>query len=106
MSDAYVLPAIIVMAVVTYATRCIPLVLFRKTITNTFWYSFLNYTPYGVLAALIIPDVFSSTACVWSGIAGFITALILALCKRGLLTVSAGACLAVYVVERILEGII
>ncbi len=105
MSDIYVLSAVAVMAIVTYGTRCIPLVLFKKKINNTFWYSFLNYTPYGVLSALIIPDVFTSTAGFASAAVGFFAAFILAFFKRGLLTVSLGACASVFIAERIIENL-
>ena len=53
------LPYLIVMAGVTYLVRVIPLVLFKKKITNKFLNSFLYYTPYAVLAAMTIPAAVS-----------------------------------------------
>lgn len=41
-----------IMFAVTYLVRVLPLVVFRKKITNRFVRSFLAYIPYAVLAAL------------------------------------------------------
>ncbi len=88
-----------VMAGVTYLIRMVPLLLFGKKITNVYINSFLYYVPYTVLAAMTVPAVFSSTSSVISAAIGFGVAVILALCKRSLLTVAAGASVAVFLVE-------
>lgn len=93
---------ILVMAGVTYLSRAVSLVLFRDKIRNRFLYSFINYTPYGVLAVLVVPDIFFSTGSTVSGIAGSLVALALAYFRRGLLTVAVGATLTVFLTERIL----
>ena len=49
------------MSGITWAIRMIPLALIRRRFTNRFLLSFLYYLPYGVLAAMIFPSVF--TAC-------------------------------------------
>ena len=46
---------ILIMAVVTYLIRMIPLTVFRKKITNRFVRSFLYYVPYACLTAMTIP---------------------------------------------------
>lgn len=56
----YVLLGIAVMSGVTWAIRMIPLALIRRRFTNRFLLSFLYYLPYGVLAAMIFPAVFTS----------------------------------------------
>lgn len=94
------LPMMAVMAVVTYLVRMLPLLLIKKKIENRFLQSFLHYIPFAVLAAMVIPDIFYSTANVWSALAGLLTAVILALCNRKLLTVAVFSCVAVFVAER------
>ena len=91
-----------VMAGVTYLIRMIPLVLFGKKITNKYINSFLYYVPYTVLAAMTVPAVFFSTSSAVSAAVGFCVAVILALFKRGLLTVAACASLAVFLTELFL----
>ena len=93
---------LLVMAGVTYLIRMIPLVFFRKKITNRFVRSFLYYVPYTVLTVMTIPAVFYSTAYVISAVMGTITAIILAYFKRGLITVAAGAVAVVFLCELII----
>lgn len=93
---------ILVMAVVTYLIRMIPLTVFHKKITNPFICSFLYYVPYACLTAMTIPAVFYATGSLFSAFAGVAVAVILAYCRRSLITVAAGACLAVFVVEQFL----
>ena len=95
------LPYLIVMAGVTYLVRVIPLSLFRKKIKNRFINSFLYYTPYAVLAAMTFPAILHSTGSIWSGLAGFVAALLLAFKTKSLLGVALGACLTVLAVELI-----
>ena len=93
---------IIIMALVTYLIRMIPLTVFRKKITNPFIRSFLYYVPYACLTAMTIPAVFYATGSLWSAIAGVAVAVTLACFRRSLVTVAAGACLAVFLMEQIL----
>ena len=94
---------IVVMALVTYLIRMLPLVIFRKKIENRFIRSFLYYIPYAVLAAMTFPAVFSSTGSVWSAVAGLIVALLLAFFEKGLLTVALSSCVAVFVIEFLIK---
>lgn len=96
---------ILVMAVVTYLIRVLPLTLIKKEIKNRTVRSFLHYVPYATLAAMTFPAILSSTASKWSAAAGFVTALVLAYKEKSLLTVAGAACVVVFVVER-LEGLI
>lgn len=91
---------ILVMALVTYLIRMIPLTVFRNKITNPFIRSFLYYVPYACLTAMTIPAVFYATNSLVSAFAGVAVAVILACCRRSLVTVAAGACLAVFMVEQ------
>lgn len=103
MSFQTLLLAIAVMAVVTYLPRVIPLAIFRKKIKNRFLQSFLMYMPYGVLAAMVFPDVFSSTASFWSAMAGAAVALILSYKNLGLMPVALSSVGTVFVCEYILS---
>ena len=93
---------ILVMALVTYLIRMIPLTVFRKKITNPFICSFLYYVPYACLTAMTVPAVFYATQSLPSALAGVAAAVVLACCRRSLVTVAAGACIAVFIVEQFL----
>lgn len=99
MKVEYILLSTAVMALTTYLIRVLPMVLFRKKITNIRIKSFLYYVPYTVLAAMTFPAIFSSTGTSISAIVGCITALILAYFKRGLLIVALGASGAALLVQ-------
>ena len=88
------------MAGVTYIIRAVPIVIFRKKITNRWVRSFLYYVPYTVLAAMTFPAVlFSSTGSLLSAAGGFVVAVLLAYFRRGLLTVALGAALAAFFIQ-------
>lgn len=101
MSTTKFIAALLIMALVTYIIRLVPLTLFRKKITNKYIKSFLEFVPYAVLGAMTIPDVFTSTGSTVSAVSGTITAFILAYTGRGLLTVSLSACAVAYIVNLI-----
>lgn len=92
---------IFVMAMVTYLVRVLPIVIFRKKITNMRVKSFLYYVPYAVLSAMTFPAIFSSTETYPSAIAGCAVAVVLAYMKKGLLTVAVGAAAAVFIVQLV-----
>ena len=93
---------IAVMAIVTYLIRMLPLVLLRRQIQNTFIRSFFFYVPYVTLAVMTFPAILWATASYWSGLAGFVAAVILAYRGGSLLTVALVASAAVFMVELIL----
>ncbi len=96
---------ILVMAVVTYAVRAVPLLLSRKEITNTFIKSFLYYMPYACLAAMTFPAILGATSYLISGIVGFIAAVLAAYFERSMITVALIACAAVFVTEQIIRWV-
>ena len=102
LSPTRMLLSIVVMAVVTYLTRALPLTLFRKDIKNPYIRAFLEYIPYAVLGAMTLPDILFSTASVWSALAGLVVAGFLAYREKSLLTVALAACAVVFVAERII----
>ena len=93
---------ILVMALVTFLVRALPLTLIRREIKNKTIRSFLFYVPYVTLATMTVPAIFTATRNVYSAAAGFTVALILAYLRRSLLTVACMACVAVFVVELIM----
>lgn len=103
MTSATILFYILVMAVVTYLIRMLPLAIFTRKIESHFIKSFLYYVPYAVLGAMTFPEILFSTTSLWSAIAGTIVAVLLSLREKGLLTVALSACFAVYVTEWVLR---
>ena len=94
---------IILMAVVTYLIRALPLTLIRREIKSRFIRSFLHYVPYATLAAMTFPAILSATDYLVSSVVGFAIALLLAFNKKSLLTVAGVSCLAAFVVELFLH---
>ncbi|MGN0335757.1 MAG: AzlD domain-containing protein [Lachnospiraceae bacterium] len=98
MNTGYLLAGIAVMAGVTYVIRALPMVIFRKKITNVRIRSFLYYVPYAVLSAMTFPAIFQSTGSAAASTAGCAAAVILAYFNKGLLTVALGAAAAAFFV--------
>lgn len=94
---------LLVMALVTYLVRMIPLVLVKKRIKNKFLLSFLHYIPYAVLSAMTIPAIFYSTSDNISAWAGFIIAIILSYFEKSLLKVALSSCAMVLLCELIIK---
>ena len=94
---------IIVMAVVTYLIRVLPMILCKREIKSQYIKSFLYYVPYACLASMTFPAIVFSTSGIVSGIAGFLAATFMAYREKSLLTVAAGACVTVFFVERIVS---
>ncbi|MCD8153366.1 MAG: AzlD domain-containing protein [Clostridiales bacterium] len=97
---------ILVMAVVTYLIRMLPLALAKKEITSPFIRSFLYYVPYACLAAMTFPAILNATEYTVSAVAGFAVAMLAAYREKSLLTVALLACAAVFIAERILTFVI
>lgn len=101
-SNSLLLAYIGVMALVTYLIRLLPLVLFRRRISNRFVQSFLYYVPYAVLGAMTVPAIFGSTSSVYSAVCGLLAAVWFAYRDKGLLFVAVAASVVVFIVERVL----
>ena len=93
---------ILVMTVVTYTIRMLPLVLIRREIKNKFIRSFLYYVPYVTLAVMTFPAILSETGSIWSAWAALITGIVLAWRGKSLLQVAISACAVVFVLELFL----
>ena len=94
---------LLVMAVITYLIRMIPLVLVKNKIKNKFVLSFLHYIPYTVLSAMTVPAIFYATDSPITAAVGFVIAIVAALFERSLVQVAALSCLGVLVTEIIMK---
>jgi branched-subunit amino acid transport protein len=89
--------AVLLMALVTYLPRVLPLAVFRREIKSKYIKSFLKYVPFAVLGALTFPDIFYSTGTMSTAVCGTIVALFLAYREKSLVVVAIGAILTVYI---------
>ena len=94
---------IFVMAVTTYLVRALPLLFMKKPIQSRFLRSFLHYVPVACLTAMTFPAILYTTDHLFSGALGMAVAIFLALKKKSLIVVAAGACLGVFLMEQILR---
>lgn len=91
MTTTSILIGTLVMILVTYLPRVLPLLIFKRPIQNPWIQSFLYYVPYAVLTAMTIPAVFTSTGALIPSLVGFVVAVVLALYRRSLITVALAA---------------
>lgn len=94
---------ILIMAIVTYLIRMLPIATFQKEIKSPFIKSFLFYVPYAVLGAMSFPAIFTAGGEFLPSTLGCIIALYLAYKGKGLLTVALSACLVVFISNYLLE---
>ena len=90
---------ILIMALVTFAIRVLPLTLIRKQIKNRFLRSLLYYIPYVTLAVMTFPAIMDATRTPAAGIAALIIGIVLAWLDAGLFKVAAACCILVLVLE-------
>ena len=93
----------IVMAVVTYLIRSIPLLFFRRRINNVYVRSFLYYVPYAVLGSMTFPAIFTSGGALLPSCAGCAVTVVLAYREKSLLTVALAASVAVYLTSLLMN---
>ncbi|MBE5954468.1 MAG: AzlD domain-containing protein [Lachnospiraceae bacterium] len=90
---------ILIMAVVTYAIRVLPLTLIRGQIKNRFLQSFLYYVPYVTLAVMTFPAIVHATQSTVSGVAALVIGIIVAWLGFDLFKTAVSCCLIVFVLE-------
>ncbi|MBR5134954.1 MAG: AzlD domain-containing protein [Clostridia bacterium] len=100
----YYLLAVLVMAVVTYIPRVLPLSLFRRPVKSRFIKSFLEYMPVAVLAAMTFPSILTSTDTPWSALIGMAVALVASFVGMNLLPVALLSSASVLITECIMFG--
>lgn len=93
---------IIVMALVTYAIRVLPLTLIRRQIKQPLVRSFLFYVPYVTLAVMTFPAILSATSSTLSAALGLLCAIFWAYRGGSLVQVAAASCALVFLVELLL----
>ena len=91
---------ILVMALVTYLIRMLPLALIRRQMNSTFVKSFLDYVPYATLSAMTFPAILHSTGSLASAVIGFAVAVYLSYKEKSMITVALCACMVVFIAER------
>ena len=87
----------IIMFLVTYIPRALPLALFNKKIENKYVKSFLFYVPYAVLAAMTFPFIFYFIGEMWIAAIGCAVALILSFFRQKLIIVALASVLVVFI---------
>ncbi len=93
---------IIVMALVTYLIRVLPLTLIRREVRNTTLRSFLFYVPYVTLAVMTCPAILDATQSPLAGAAALLIGIVAAWCGAGLFPVAVICCAVVFVLELFL----
>ncbi|MBW6410900.1 AzlD domain-containing protein [Clostridium weizhouense] len=92
----YIIICVLIMALITYIPRVIPLTIFNKKIKSVFLKSLLSYMPYAVLGAMTFPSIFYSTENIFYSILGTLVAIILAYFEKNLLIVAVSSVLIIY----------
>lgn len=100
MNNTYVY--ILIMAVICFLIRVLPLVLIQKPIQNQFIRSFLYYVPYVTLAVMTFPAIVEATRSPWAGALALITGVVLAWRGADLFKVAVACCLVVLGLEAVL----
>ncbi len=93
---------ILIMAVVTYAIRVLPLTLIQKQIKSQFLQSFLYYVPYVTLAVMTFPAILDATQSPISGLCSLIAGIITAWLGASLFKVAVSCCAVVFIAELII----
>lgn len=93
---------ILIMALVTYAIRVLPLTLIRQQIRSRFIQSFLYYVPYVTLAVMTFPAILDASNSPFLGALALVVGIISAWFGAGLFQVAVACCAVVLVGEWIL----
>ena len=99
MSNQYIWTSIIVMALVSYGIRVIPLTLLRKPIQSKWIRSFLYYVPYVTLAIMTFPAMMYATGSRIAGLCAFAAGIIITWFGGSLFQTSILCCVIVYIIQ-------
>lgn len=114
LDNTTVLISALVVAGVVYLLRMLPIVVFKKKITNKFINSFLAYVPYGVLTSLIFPEVFYCTVSrggdvamsnIIAASAGLIVSLIMSYFNKGMTSIIVVSIVVTFTAAELLKFI-
>ncbi len=93
---------LLVMAVVIYAIRALPMTLIRRPIKSKFIQSFLYYVPYVTLAVMTFPAIVNATQHPLAGALALAVGVVAAWLGAGLMPVAVLCCAAVFLSELLL----
>ena len=93
---------IVIMIVVTYLCKALPITLIRRQIKNRFIKSFLYYVPYVTLAVMTVPAIINATQSPWAGAIALVVGIVLAWLTENLFIVASACAVAVFVAELFL----
>ena len=88
--------SVLLMIVVIYSVRMLPMLLLRKDIKNVRIRSFLYYVPYVTLAVMTFPAIIQATKSPVSGIAALLVGLVAAWFKGDLFFVAVCCCVSAF----------
>lgn len=88
---------IILMALVSYVIRSLPILLIRKQITNPFIQSVLYYLPYVTLSVMTVPAIFAISENPLCGVVALISATLTAWFTSSVFLSAVVACLSVFI---------
>jgi len=90
---------ILVMALVTFLVRVVPLTLIRGRIKSRFIRSILYYVPYVTLAVMTFPAMVRATSSPIAGAISLVAGIVAAWLGAGLFPVSVICCAVVFAIE-------
>ena len=90
---------ILIMAIVTYIPRVLPISLMTKEIKSRFIKSFLYYMPFAVLGSMTFPAILYSTGNIYTGIIGTVVGVSLAYFNQSLVKVAIASVSVVYIIS-------
>ena len=93
---------ILVMSLVTYALRTLPLTIIRKEITNLYLRSFLYYVPYVTLAVMTFPAIMEATTNPLAGLFALLLGILVSWFGASLFQVAVLCCVTVFVSQYLL----
>ena len=96
---------ILILFLVTFAIRALPLTLIQKQIRSRFLRSFLYYVPYVTLTVMTFPAMILATQSLTAGVLSLIAGVAAAYLGAGLLPVAAISCAVVFAAELLLPMI-
>lgn len=94
---------ILVMALVSYAIRVLPMILLRQEIKSPFIKSFLYYVPYVTLAVMTFPAMVETTQSPVAGVCALVCGILVAWFHGGLFEVATACCIVTFVAELFLK---
>ena len=94
----YLIACLLIMWVVTYILRVLPLII-NKQIESTYVKSVLYYMPYCVLGAMTFPSVFYSTSSLVFSLVGTGVAIFLAYKNQSLIRVAMASVVVIFILN-------